>query len=262
MAASLGVETEPAGPATLVEELVVYGRVRANAERTREVRARFEGTLDSVLARIGDRVVKGTPLFVVESNESLRHYTVSSPLTGTVTQRDANPGEQTGGRLLMTITDTDSVWVNLAVFPVDRSSVTVGQSVSIWPALGGMAVDGVISRIGTDVDPHDQSVLATVELSEPGPQLLAGTFVTGRIQVGEHTVPLAVRREGIQTFRDWRVVYAQIGDEYEVRMLELGRSAGKWVEVLSGLEPGTRYVTRNSHLIKADIEKSGASHDH
>ncbi len=34
------------------------------------------------------------------------------------------------------------------------------------------------------------------------------------------------------------------------------------VEVLGGLEPGTEYVTGNSYLIKADIEKSGASHDH
>jgi cobalt-zinc-cadmium efflux system membrane fusion protein len=32
--------------------------------------------------------------------------------------------------------------------------------------------------------------------------------------------------------------------------------------VLGGLEPGTEYVTENSYIIKADIEKSGASHDH
>jgi cobalt-zinc-cadmium efflux system membrane fusion protein len=45
-------------------------------------------------------------------------------------------------------------------------------------------------------------------------------------------------------------------------MLELGRSNQNWVEVLSGIELGTQYVTENSYLIKADIEKSGASHDH
>ncbi len=35
-----------------------------------------------------------------------------------------------------------------------------------------------------------------------------------------------------------------------------------WEEVLGGLDAGTRYVTTNSYLVKADIEKSGASHDH
>ena len=33
-------------------------------------------------------------------------------------------------------------------------------------------------------------------------------------------------------------------------------------EVLGGLEPGTEYVTDGAYLIRADIEKSGASHDH
>ena len=48
----------------------------------------------------------------------------------------------------------------------------------------------------------------------------------------------------------------------EVRMLELGPQSGDWVEVLGGLLPGTRYVTENSYLIKADVEKSAAAHDH
>ncbi len=66
----------------------------------------------------------------------------------------------------------------------------------------------------------------------------------------------------MQAFRDFTVVYARIGDEYEVRMLELGRQDATWAEVLGGLDAGTSYVTENSYVIKADIEKSGASHDH
>jgi cobalt-zinc-cadmium efflux system membrane fusion protein len=58
------------------------------------------------------------------------------------------------------------------------------------------------------------------------------------------------------------VVFAKVGDTYEVRMLELGQRDGEWAEVLGGLKPGTTYVTEQSHLIRADIEKSGASHDH
>ncbi len=45
-------------------------------------------------------------------------------------------------------------------------------------------------------------------------------------------------------------------------MLELGREDEEWVEVLGGLKPGTEYVSGNSYLLKADVEKSGASHDH
>jgi cobalt-zinc-cadmium efflux system membrane fusion protein len=45
-------------------------------------------------------------------------------------------------------------------------------------------------------------------------------------------------------------------------MLELGARDGEHVEVLHGIKPGTRYAADQSYLIKADIEKSGASHDH
>jgi membrane fusion protein, heavy metal efflux system len=53
-----------------------------------------------------------------------------------------------------------------------------------------------------------------------------------------------------------------VDDTYEIRPLELGRSDGNLTEVLGGLQAGDRYVVENSYLIKADIEKSGASHDH
>src|SRR5690606_28404656 len=89
-----------------------------------------------------------------------------------------------------------------------------------------------------------------------------GAHVAGEVQVAETEVPLAVKRSALQSFRDFTVVYAQIGDEYEVRMLELGRQDAEWIEVLGGLRPGTRYVTEGSYVLKADVEKSGASHDH
>jgi cobalt-zinc-cadmium efflux system membrane fusion protein len=57
-------------------------------------------------------------------------------------------------------------------------------------------------------------------------------------------------------------VFEQVDNTYEVRMLELGETQGEWAEVLGGIEAGARYVTENSYLIKADVEKSGASHDH
>lgn len=75
-------------------------------------------------------------------------------------------------------------------------------------------------------------------------------------------VPLAVKVSALQRFRDFTVVFAKVGETYEVRMLELGDNDGKFVEVLGGLKPNTEYVTENSFLIKADIEKSGASHGH
>jgi cobalt-zinc-cadmium efflux system membrane fusion protein len=261
VAESLGVETALAGTTILKDTLSVYGRIRANPERVREVRARFDGVVRGVHASVGSTVLKGDELLTVESDESLNAYAILAPIGGVVTQRDGNPGEQTSGRLLLTITDNTSVWADLSVFPADRAKVRIGSPVSIAPAAGGPPVSGVISTLEV-LARENQSIVARAVLDNPDGQLLPGMFIAAEVTVGEHTVPLAVRREGLQAFRDFTVVYAQVGEEYEVRMLELGREAGDFAEVLGGLDPGTRYVTANSYVIKADIEKSGASHDH
>jgi cobalt-zinc-cadmium efflux system membrane fusion protein len=84
----------------------------------------------------------------------------------------------------------------------------------------------------------------------------------GRVTINAVQVPLAVRTEALQRFRDFTVVFANYGEDYEVRMLELGRKSPEWTEVLSGIKPGTPYAAKGAFLIRADIEKSGASHDH
>ena len=73
---------------------------------------------------------------------------------------------------------------------------------------------------------------------------------------------IAVRKNAVQSFRDMAVVFAKIGNTFEVRMLQFGAQDAEYIEVTSGLKPGTEYATDNSFVLKADVLKSGASHDH
>jgi cobalt-zinc-cadmium efflux system membrane fusion protein len=261
MAEAFGIETMIAGPATLEEVITAYGTIVPNPERVREVSARFDGAIESVDVALGEAVQQGQRLASVESNESLQSYAIDAPIDGIVMERAANAGEQTNGRRLFTIVDTSSVWAELAIFPADRARVRVGSPVEIAPATGGDPIAGTISYL-SPVAGANQSITARIVLDNADERWALGTYLTATIRVAEIDVPLAVRRSGLQTFRDFTVVYARIGDQYEVRMLDLGRQDDEWIEVLGGLEPGTRYVTENSYVIKADVEKSGASHDH
>ncbi|HEY5665329.1 MAG TPA: efflux RND transporter periplasmic adaptor subunit [Gammaproteobacteria bacterium] len=261
MAEAFGIETMAAGSATLRQVTTVYGNIVPNPERVRELSARFDGAIQSVDAALGQTVRQGQRLATIESNESLQTYAITAPIAGTIMERAANGGEQTNGRRLFTIVDTSSVWAELAIFPAVRASVQVGAPVEVTPATGGEGLPGVISYLNP-VASANQSITARVELDNGDGRWALGSFVTGAIVVEEFQVPLAVRRSGLQSFREFTVVYARFGDQSEVRMLELGRQDENWVEVLGGLEPGTRYVTENSYVIKADVEKSGATHDH
>lgn len=261
IAEAMDIGTGIAGPALLKETGKAYGRLVMNPERVRLVSARFDGTVESVKVALGEPVDKGQPLLAINSNENLKTYTINSPITGVVLQRQANPGEQTEGRTLLTIADSNALLAELDVFPAMRARVKHGAPVSLKVRGIDTQLEGEVRQIDTMIRSNQSSVVRVV-LKNPPASLAPGAFVAGDIQIREFEVPLAVKRSGLQAYRGFTVVYTKVGDQYEVRMLELGREAGEWVEVLGGLAPGTEYVTENSYIIKADIEKSGAAHDH
>jgi cobalt-zinc-cadmium efflux system membrane fusion protein len=261
LAEEAGIETEIAGPVTIVETVRLTGRVQADPARLAQVRARFPGAVEGIEARLGERVHAGDVLARIQSNESLQTYTLQAPIEGVILRRDLQPGMATGTEPLFVIADLSQVWVELDVFARHIGQVKSGQSVTI-ESLDGTRFTGRIDWVAPLTLHASQSVQARVILDNAAGLLRPGQFVRARVTVAEHPVKLAVRQSAIQRFRDFAVVFARFGEIYEVRMLELGRRNSEWVEVLGGLKPGSEYVTGNSYLIKADIEKSGASHDH
>jgi len=73
---------------------------------------------------------------------------------------------------------------------------------------------------------------------------------------------MAVEIGAIQTIREEPVIFVQFGDQFEMRPVELGLRDEKHVEILSGLKPGQNYVARNSFVLKAELGKSEAKHEH
>lgn len=262
IAKEMGITTEQVGPSTIIERRTLTGRVQTNPNRLSHVRARYPGVIKSVQRELGDIVNKGTVLARVQSNESLQTYNVVSPINGVIIQRNEQVGETTGDEAMFVVIDHSDVWVELDVFVRDFDLIKKDAAVIVETLDGNHQKVSTIDWISPLTAHASQSVQARVVMENNDGALRPGQFIRAHVTVAEHSVPLAVRQSGIQAFRDFQVVYGVFDDTYEVRMLELGRSNRDWVEVLSGIEPGTSYVTENSYLIKADIEKSGASHDH
>lgn len=262
MATKSGVQTAAAGAGTLRERIALYGTVTASAERVRQVSARYPGIIASVKRQVGDRVRAGDVLASIESNESLQTYALTAPIGGVITERHANAGENTGDAPLFVVTDLGTVQAELSVFPKDRGRLAVGQTVHIKAADSELAATGKLVWV-SPVGGIGQPLTARVALDNSRGLWTPGMFVNADVTVGERKVALAVPLTAVQSLRDWKVVFVNVGSTYEARPLELGRDDGEWVEVLGGhLAAGDRYVTANSFLVKADIEKSGASHDH
>ena len=261
-AKAAGIETETVGAAAVSETLEIIGRVELDPSGNANVGAKFAGPVMAVYKNIGDRVAKGTLLARVESSYSLQTYSVYAPISGVISQRLTNVGDVAGNGPMFVISDPSRTVVTFPIFPRDVEKVRAGMSVLIKPLEGERSQGSTIRDFLPLAEVQTQTVTARAPLPNPGGNWRPGMAVRGIITVESRNVPLAVRSEAIQQFRDFRVVFAKIGDTYEVRMLELGKEGPEWTEVLSGIKPGTVYATKNSYIIKADIEKSGASHDH
>lgn len=262
MANEMGIQSEPVGPLTIMETRTLTGRVQTNPNRLSRVRPRFPGVIKKISRELGDPVRAGDVLATVQSNESLQNYQVKAPIKGQIVKRDIQVGEATGDEPLFIIADLSEVWIELDVFFRDLELIEKGQTVLVETLDGKYQNAARIDWVSPLSAHASQSVRARVTLTNEDNALRPGQFVRGHVTIAEHDVPLAVKQSAIQRFRDFQVVFARFGDTFEVRMLELGRGNNEWVEVLGGIEPGTPYVSENSYLIKADIEKSGASHDH
>ncbi len=261
-ARAAGIETGTVGPQQVGETIEIIGRVELDPTGSAEVGAKYPGPVVSVHRNVGDRVGRGTLLARVESSNSLQTYAIYAPIAGVITQRNTNVGDIADSQPLFVISDPSRTVATFPIFPRNIERIRPGQSVQIRGLEGERSQTATIRDFLPLAEVTSQAVTARASLPNRDGFWRPGMAVRGLVSVDQRSVPLAVRTEAIQQFRDFRVVFAKIGQTYEVRMLELGREGPEWTEVLSGIKPGAVYATKNSYVIKADIEKSGASHDH
>jgi cobalt-zinc-cadmium efflux system membrane fusion protein len=193
----------------------------------------------------------------------LTEYEIRSPIDGVIIEKHIARGEAlTPDADIFVLADLSNVWAEVVVYARDLARVREGARVTIHSDDLGKETEGVVSYIGQLVGEETRSARAIVEILNESRDWRPGLYVTVDVIEDVAEVPVAVPVAAIQTFRDWQVVYGKHMDTYEIKPVELGRSDGKWIEVVSGLEPGDEYVVKNSFVLKAELGKASASHAH
>lgn len=263
IATEAGIRVAPAVAGVIADEHEMQGLLTPVDGRVAQVMARFPGPIRALRANVGDKVRAGQALATIESNLSLSNYTVPSPISGVVLQRNASVGGVAGeGTALYEVADLSTLWVDLHVFGADAQHIQAGVPVTVTRMSDGVSVDTTLERVLPGTATASQSTVARATLANTDGLWRPGSAVKARITVDQKPASLVVPLSALQTFRDWDVVFVRVGDTYEARPVELGKRDGTQVEILDGLQAGDQVVVEQSYLVKADIEKSGASHEH
>ncbi len=257
-----GVQFKQAGPDTVAMTTPLTGRIVLNENKTANVRARFPGIVKAVHVNLGDSVEKGQKLATVESNESLNAYIVYAPMDGVILKRETNIGDVTNGKELFVIADLSTVWAKYHIFPRDVPMIKKGQKVDIHTLDEKNRQNAQISMLFPTTDALSQTVIAIAELPNEQGIWRPGMTIEGDIKVGEKQAAIAVPRNALQFMEDQQVVFVKSGNTYEPRPVSVGMTGTDNAEITSGLKRGETYVSAGSFVIKADILKGTAAHEH
>lgn len=263
VAQDAGIRVAPAAAGVIADEHEVQGLLTPVEGRVAKVMARFPGPIRTLRANVGDRVRAGQPLATIESNLSLTTYTVPAPISGVVLARNASIGTVAGeGAALYEIADLSELWVDLHIFGADAQHITAGVPVLVTRMSDGVTAETTLERVLPGTATASQSTVARATIRNLDGLWRPGSAVKARVTVDHQPVNLVVPLGALQTAGEDDVVYVRRGDTYVTRPVRGGRRDAQRVEIVSGLEAGEQVVVEQSFLVKADIEKSTAEHEH
>lgn len=197
--------------------------------------------------------VQNAQLSLQSAQEALDSYTITSPISGTVIEKNLKAGDQLNGGdsgAMAVIYDLSQLELQMDVSELDIGQIQPGQTVEITAeALPGQTFTGVVEKVsvnGTTTDGFT-TYPVTILLSEYG-DLNPGMNVSAHIIVERSENALCVPAEAVNS--DGTVLVAGEGafaedgvtiadpSKIESRPVTLGRGNQDYVEITSGLEEG------------------------
>jgi membrane fusion protein, heavy metal efflux system len=230
----------------------VVERARAEA---RALRANLNGATQRLLA-MG---FTHEELTRIESGQQLgaRKIMLRSPIDGEVVKRNAVLGQVVGPtQPILQIANLDKLWVELDVFERDLGHVADGDSADIESeSHPGTVFHGRVTHVAATVDLHTRTAHVRVEVANPERLLRPGQFVHARLSTaGEGRAVLGVPRSAVLQVEGEPTVFVASGENvYTARPVEMGVSAGDWVEITRGLVEGDVVVTQGAFVLKSEL---------
>lgn len=196
-----------------------------------------------------------------EPDTNIARYELRAPGDGQIIAKHLSPGEKVGtDEPVYTIANLDTVWLNIAIYSQYAGAIKQGQRVTV--RVGDRVGNGVVDYISAVITESSRTIHARVVIENPNRDWKPGEFVTARIETQKSFAKRVVPIAAIQSYEGHDVVFVQ-DDGIEPRRVTIGRKNDVSVELLNeDIALGTPIVVVNSFLIKAELGKGSAGHEH
>lgn len=220
---------------------------------------------------------------LASTGEIAPRHAIKAAIDGQVVQREVTLGELVGPdrEALMILADTRLLWVLADVPEAKLTGIAVGAKA--WITIGSATgqsdraatprFEGTVSFIAPLVDPTTRTAQVRIDVPaslDGGLTLKPGMFAQAEIVASmsggaDPAPPVAVPDEAIQTVEGGPAVFVPVANEpntFAKRAVTVGKPVGGLVPISSGLVEGERFVIAGTFILKAELGKGSAAHEH
>lgn len=185
--------------------------------------------------------------------------TITAPVGGVIQALDVRQGMTVNaGQTLAQINGLSTIWLNASVPEAMAGQVREKQSAHVTlAAFPGETFSGRVKTILPTAQVDSHTLLARIELANPGGRLRPGMFGSVRLDSEAKSALLVPTEAVIRTGKRDIVMLAADGGKYRPVEVKVGREAKGQSQILEGLSIGQRVVASGQFLLDSEGSLAG-----
>lgn len=191
-------------------------------------------------------------------------YTLTSPVAGTVVEKNINPGQElrpdqmlANAPALFVVTDPSYLWVILDATERDLASIQPGQQIAIrTPVYHEEDFIARVDSVSDFLDPNTRTIKVRGSINNSNHRLKAEMFVTAELR-GKQVMELQIPAKSV-FFQGGRhfVFVADGAGKFTRRQVTIGDEQRGAVEIRDGVGAGDRIVTDGALMLQQILQPS------
>lgn len=197
-------------------------------------------------------------------------FVIRAPIPGMISQKDIVVGENVQlADQLFVIENLKDLWLEFNLPNTSNIQLQAGQILNFKTNGSDQNYQAKVQTLNSQADLQTGRLQVRAKVTTQAdvlrPNVLVNVFVTD----AQAKTALRVQKKALQQVEGKPVVFVIESEEkgqvhLKAQLIEVGVSSqdGQWLEVISGLTEGQKYIADGSFLLKSELEKDEAGHEH
>lgn len=185
-------------------------------------------------------------------------YTLSSPIAGTVVERNINPGQElrpdqmgAGAPPLFVVSDPATLWAVLDASERNLPYLRFGKIISVrTPSFRDQPFTARVETVSDFIDPATRTLKVRASLDNAARKLKAEMFVTAEVDADAERELLVPTKSVFFQNAAYYLFIDEGNGVFQRREVKTGDARNNQVEILSGLNAGEKVVTEGTLMLQ------------